>query len=552
MSSRTLAWNILSLAMLLQAGCGSGSSGSPASSPPTSPGQTPDSKEPQEPGPTARVQRWSVVEVSLRAAEKYSNPFTQVEVTATLRGPRGIVKTVPGFWAGKNEFRVRMTPTEEGDWSYEVRSDPADSGLEARGGFRATRAAASEHGFVRRDPANPRGFIHDDGTRVFIWGQTYYEILKNARAGSNWKRAIEGTRAYRMNKVRLLVNPSWDKHTAIYPKSSPFAAGNRDNLALTHWDVLDDVVEHLARSGMIADLILFLDHEDGFGTRAQDLRYVRYVIARYAAYPNVVWCLTNEWHFTGKSKGYWNEIGALVSREDPWMRKGDAIRLLSIHHKTGFNFDFGQEAWPSHAVVQVGVRNAKFDDGDRWGNESILLNTRFGMPVINDEYGYLNEKDFSLTSRPKLSRTKHRNIIWGIAAAGGYGSAGDLGVYSDGASPIFSSNWHDDPAYGDISRLVAFWTTRKIEYWRMSSRNDLVASGSRVYVLARPGKEYVVYSAAGGPFELELAAGRYDATRFDPRTGATAPFPDVSGGGPRTFSLPEDNDWVVHLKKIGN
>jgi uncharacterized protein DUF5060/uncharacterized protein DUF4038 len=557
-----LVGNLVPIVTLFTAvGCGSGSSGSSGA---------PGPAEAPAEAPAVVFPRWSVIEVELVAAGKYRNPFTDVQVTATLRGPGGLVKTVPGFWAGKNEFRVRFTPTEEGEWSYEVKSSPADHGLAVRGDFIAVRPDGDEHGFLRRDPAHPRSFVHDDGTHVFLWGQTYYEIIRNARMGSDWKRAIEGTRSHGMNKVRLLVNPSWDTDTDIYPKSSPFSATTRDSITLPHWEALDEVVEHLARKGMIADLILFLDHKDGFGTRTQDLRYVRYVLARYAAYPNVIWCLTNEWHYTGKDRSYWNEVGDLVRREDPWIEDGEAFRPLSIHHKTGYRFEFGHAGWPIHAVIQVGVRNAKFQEGDRWGNDGILINSGLGMPVVNDEYGYLGERDASartgvdadtpidetrpggenLQTAPLLSREKHRNIIWGIATAGGYGSAGDHREYSDG-TPIFSANWHDDPGYADIARLIDFWTRRGIQYWRMSSRNDLVVSGDRVYVLALVGKEYVIYSAQGGDFTLQLAAGRYSATRFDPKTGATAPFLDISGGGPRAFLLPDGEDWIVHVKKTG-
>ena len=49
------------------------------------------------------------------------------------------------------------------------------------------------------------------------------------------------------------------------------------------------------------------------------------------------------------------------------------------------------------------------------------------MPVLNDEYGYIGKPDRFAGWSP-LSRDKHRNIIWGIAMAGGYGAAGDVRV----------------------------------------------------------------------------------------------------------------------------
>src|SRR5690606_38065973 len=98
-----------------------------------------------------------------------------------------------------------------------------------------------------------------------------------------------------------------------------------------------------------------------FGTQEQDERYVRYILARYAAFPNVIWCTTNEWEYTDRDEAYWDTIGEIVRSEDPWMAEGDAYRLLSIHNATGGRrggkFSFFDSSWPVHVSVQYGVRN---------------------------------------------------------------------------------------------------------------------------------------------------------------------------------------------------
>jgi hypothetical protein len=324
---------------------------------------------------------------------------------------------------------------------------------------------------------------------------------------------------------------------------------------------LDDVILYLESQGMVADLLLFTNSDLAFGTQSQDKRYLRYILARYAAFPNVIWCLSNEWEYTPKDQAYWDTMGEIVRSEDPWMVEGGAYRALSIHNQTGGaaggKFSYFASSWPVHAIVQYGVRNAQFKFGDQWGNYSIVQNRGHGMPVVNDEYGYIGE-----TRTITLTQTLHRNALWGTIIGGGYASAGDGRFFNDGPQGergrvLMTAHWHDAEEYQDIKHLVDFWTTRDIPYWKMSPQNSLIKDGKRVYLLASLGtekagtekadKEYVIYAAAGGDFTLPLPDGTYKVQRFDPRTGETIVLPSVTGGDPVSFTLPDSRDWVLHI-----
>jgi hypothetical protein len=69
------------------------------------------------------AQKWEVVEISLTSDTSYNNAYTDVEVTATFTGPTQ-TKEVKAFWDGqengKDTFKVRFTPTEEGIWNYSI------------------------------------------------------------------------------------------------------------------------------------------------------------------------------------------------------------------------------------------------------------------------------------------------------------------------------------------------------------------------------------------------------------------------------------------------
>jgi Domain of unknown function (DUF5060)/Protein of unknown function (DUF4038)/Putative collagen-binding domain of a collagenase len=510
------------------------------------------------------VPQWTVHELTLRASGRYSHLYTDASVTATFRGPGGASKTVPGFWDGGSTFKIRFAPTIPGRWSWATTS--SDPGLGGRSGtIQCTRPPPRKHGFLRRDSTHPYSFVWDDGSRYFMWGQTYYDVLLNVMAHGRWKKGVDNSAAHHMNKIRLHVfaqknyKPGVEETTypQVIPYGGTFSNPDREQLNIAYWRSLDEYVKYLDSRGMIADLIIFNPYGDNimWGTEPQDERYLRYVLARYAAFPHVIWCLCNEWNYTKKPQAYFNTMGNIIRQEDPWMSDGDRLRALSIHQGTRIDFNYSGANWPVHAIIQYGVRNeetgaagesangsrTKYPNGDQWGNAGILYNLGHEMPVVNDEYGYIGEN-----SPVNLTRTQHRRAIWSIAAAGGYGSVGDFRMEASG-NPEISGDWAAAPEYGDIQRLVDFFTTRGIEYWKMSSHNSLLTSGERVYVLAESGRQYLIYAAVGGDFSVNIGPGTYAARRYDPRSGKDEALPQVSGGGSRSFQMPDTNDWVLYL-----
>ena len=485
---------------------------------------------------------WSVYELNLESDSNSTNPYTEVSVTATFKGPEDSEKTVQGFWNGDRHFLVRFTPTVQGQWTYVTRS--SDPGLDHQIGIINCTSPQEGHGFLRRDANYPYSFVWDDGSRYLMIGQTYYDLLKLAMVSDDWHTSIDNSLATGMNKVRFFIAPNpKERPKSPTPATSPYGS-DRDTLNLPHWQKLDEVVRYLNKRGMVAEVLLFNYPSYGnlYGTQSQDERYLRYVLARYGAFPNVIWCLVNEWDSI-KSQSYWNDMGTIVRHEDPWISAAAFLRPLSIHPNTSSDFQFFDAEWPVHAIIQYGVRNDQYTQGDQWGYQGIKSNWGHNLPVVNDEYGYIGEtSDRTLEGNPKLTRTKHRQIMWGIYLAGGYGAAGDKNQYSDGR-PYFSSYWHKPQEYEDITHLVNFFTTKDIEYWKMSSQK--LASEKRVYALANPGKQYVFYAADGGSFSAKIAPGTYTAHRYNPRNGEERLLDEVTGGA-ASFTLP-DKDWVVYL-----
>ena len=71
-----------------------------------------------------------VVEISFQAEKSRSNPFLEIEVDVVFTDPQGTQKTVPAFWAGGEDWKVRYASPILGTHSYRTQcSDTQDKGL---------------------------------------------------------------------------------------------------------------------------------------------------------------------------------------------------------------------------------------------------------------------------------------------------------------------------------------------------------------------------------------------------------------------------------------
>jgi hypothetical protein len=341
-----------------------------------------------------------------------------------------------------------------------------------------------------------------------------------------------------------------------------------------YFQKFDEIMEYLNQRNMIADVIIMSEDPDSYGTMAQDLRYVRYALARYAAFSNITWTLVNEWEYSKYGEGkewYWDVIGEVVRNEDPWMEgRRHSYRPLSIHQKTYHTFKWGGSTWPVHGTIQDGVWNGhhdspRFANGDQWGNYGIVQNLSLNIPVVNDECGYFGQSYTYQGISTVVDRDNLRRAMWGIYMAGGSGTLGDdtgrqewldwvkmllnrfRGSPVRDAKPWLTAAWNDLALYGDISYLSDFWTKHSVAYWKMNSRNDLVVSGERVYMLCDARSEFIVYAAAGGDFELCLPPGTYRVSWFNPVTGEMKPAGKTEGSDRTGFSAPFPGDSVLRI-----
>ena len=87
-----------------------------------------------------------------------------------------------------------------------------------------------------------------------------------------------------------------------------------------------------------------------------------------------------------------------------------------------------------------------------------------------------------------------------------------------------------------------------LPFWRMKPQPRLANTGM---CLAEPGEEYVVYTLDGGRVvtDLTAAGGSFSARWLNPRTGQFAERLEVKGNSKPLLAAPDENDWVLHIKR---
>ncbi len=364
---------------------------------------------------TATVERWGTFEVDL-AGPATGNPFLDVELSATFKqGARSV--NVSGFYDGDGHYKLRFMPDAVGQWEYETRSNRAElSGK--KGAVNVHAASGSNHGPV--GVKNTYHFAYADGTPFWQVGTTSYAWTHQ---GDQMEEQTLRTLAKApFNKVRMGVFPKHYEHSKNEPQLYPFEGKAPKDWDFTRFNPaffrhFEQRVAQLGELGIEADVILFHPYDKGhwgFDSMPDEVnqRYLRYVVARLAAYRNVWWSMANEFDFIkGKTMPQWDSYFQTVQAQDPYQH------LRSIHN--GFVFYNHTKPWVTHVSVQSGAIATDFE-------RAVLLRDIYNKPVVYDEVKYegdLAQRWGQLTPEEMVLR------FWQGAIAGTY--VGHSETYSD-------------------------------------------------------------------------------------------------------------------------
>jgi hypothetical protein len=249
-------------------------------------------------------------------------------------------------------------------------------------------------------------------------------------------------------------------------------------------------IAELRDLGVQADLILYTPYEYGTGFNGAnvqgkgldhqgDQRYLKYLVARFAAYRNVWWSMANEYDLMAKNTpekrgdDYWDILCQTVSDSDPY------------HHLTGIHFSQhiysgNVKPWITHISIQNGSATEDF-------GRALLYRDVYYKPIVFDEMNYEGKG----TARwGQLSGEEMTAQFWhawidgtyaghGEVLSGWSGSGGVLKGESPARLAFLQKVMQDGPATG----------INPIDKWRDS------------HIAGKGGEYYIVYFGKETPTE---------------------------------------------------
>lgn len=452
----------------------------------------------QQQSSTEAVEQWGIFELALSGPIE-GNPFLDVELTAQFsHGDRTV--DVNGFYDGADVYRVRFMPDTLGEWRYRTQSNAA--ALDgAQGVFTCSAPAAGNYGPVR--VVDTFHFAYADGTPYFQVGTTCY--VWNHQGAAREQQTLATLKTAPFNKLRMCVFPKSYVYNQNEPEYYPF-----EGEPLADWDYtrfnpaffqhLEQRIADLMALGIEADLILFHPY-DRWNFAVMDAetddRYLRYIVARLAAYRNVWWSMANEFDLMeAKSDADWDRFFQIVQQNDPYQH------LRSVHNCRRW-YDHTQP-WVTHASIQA----HNVEEATEWRE-------RYQKPVVIDECRYEGNipNMWGNITAPEMVR-----LFWEGTLRGGYVGHGETYLHPDDV--LWWS--HGGELHGDSPARIAFYKAIlsgfALDEFMPVPSTDVLREWHRYACLARGGAQYLVYFGGSQPgcVGFRFAQGtRYRVTIID-------------------------------------
>lgn len=458
------------------------------------------------------IQQYNRHDFSFRASVT-GNPF-DVALSAEFTGPSGARLTVPGFYDGDGNWKVRFSPTETGEWSM-VTSSP----VAALNGQKATLTCVPNrhpniHGRLEVDPAHPYHFVYQDGTRYFLlgyeadwlWGaepldpeRKLMRTLINQMANRGFNHVLVNMFAYDTSWSPGRAH-KWDfGPSEIFPWEGTNEKPDHSRLNPKFFQIYDGMMDALQDKGIVAHIMLKVYNKKvNWPAKHSDdeRKYFRYVVSRYQGYSNVVWDFAKE--------SYNEKDEQLQSALMDYVRSLDAYKRLTTAH------DDDLYTWTPSLNRNLDFRTDQ--QHSDWGEMIAFDRAIRAYPVVNSEFGYERGVDKMPTYRIEHDWQEQLHRGWLVYMAGGYG----VYYYHNTAWDVFKPE--PEPPGMKPFQLIAT-TFSALPYWRMEPANHLAAGGP---CLALRGETYLFYvkgtQLAANLSELE-GAGALNAEWMNTWTG---------------------------------
>jgi hypothetical protein len=463
---------------------------------------------------------------------EFTGEFTHVETGRMLKQF--------GFYAGGDRWKIHFMPDRVGEWMFTTRSTDRDLDGYA-GSFTAL-------------PSDLPGMLETDGIR---WRLSAYgpimpillaagpfvrtDPIAQTQSFVDWARDTAGARII----GTTLLHFDGDSPRTLSQADRMYeddAEGERFHLPA--WDRMDEFHDALRDRGMGQYILIYGDDESapewrglpegrrGSIGRAEQ-RLFRYLVARFGAYPIVMWDSgidIGEY----RSPGWIENFAEWFRANDPWQHPV-ASRTGSgsggVHPQSATYYSDGERTLPSRSELLEKVTS------------------RTVPTAMTDRYRENYPSPFN------GGRAEVRRAAWQMLLS--YGTA----VYISGNEHegYLGRDYASDlEAAPDLGRVTRFAEQHLVNAGALSPADELVLSAEGEVMVARAGgEEYVACVFSGRTLTVDLAgsSGALNVAWYDPLGGEHVMAGTVTGGTSIEFTIPGSNagettEWVLHLSAV--
>jgi hypothetical protein len=508
-------------------------------------------------------QRW---EHTLTSTRPYDNPYANIILRVTYRGPdRHILRTY-GFWDGGNVFRIRCAFPAPGSWQWETEcSDTDNPGLHRQRGrvdvspYRGANPLY-RHGFLKVSD-NRRYLTLSDGT-PFLWmGDTAWSVPQRAN-DEEWETYLVDRAAKHFTVIQVGPASAWAGPTDRQGQK-PFTDKACSQWNPAYWQAFERKIQRANEAGLVVLLVGLMEPVHRYPEADQACRFAQNIVARLFG------------NFVIFSPSFDSNFMPLANQVGQATREATAVHLITQHPGTPWNTPtptfsdkYYDEPYLDIAAVQTGHNGGHLDWCAHHAIEWALHLYRHEphKPAINLEAMY----DAQGTNGWRAVDTRSLGWRSWLSGAMGYSyGAGDVPPkVPRGSGAIWK--WVTDPEKYDYWKKALQWDSAfqmqhlhdflaTLEWWRLEPAHELIRNQpgdvTRRRVLAKTagGDLAVAYLPDEEAIEVDLSSfpapltGRW----FDPVHGQYTPLPNrIANQGIQRFTTPAQGDWVLLLQDL--
>ncbi len=491
------------------------------------------------------TQWYRPLDIIVKGVCSKDNPFL-AELKGEFTGPEGETIVIPGFYDGDNTWRIRFSPTRVGVWKYDILSDDIAYG-KMNGEIQCIENENKKvHGRLGVNPDYPHHFKYEDGISHFMLAYEcdwLWALDLGKHQGSETQEFIDSIKEYGFNNIVMNVyahDTTWAKGRtcdkdygppALYAWKGSNDYPDQSRFNSQFFSNYDRVVTILLNEGITAHILLKVYNKAVKWPEKysiEDDLYFKYIVARYQAFPNIIWDYSKEAYYEA-DKDYINSRIEIIKEYDAYKHlitlHDDRVLLDNCNYNKNLDFLTAQQHNDFYYSILYERQKRKW-------------------PVFNSEFGY----EWGPLQKPLTWAAQNAEEFVGrayeVVMAGGY-----PGYYYDYTAWDIIDFSVIPKGYSYFKILYDFFTS--IEWWKLEPHPEVCCWHGRC--LADIGREYVFYIDAykNALFNMSFLDKPYTAQWINTYTGervAGELCPHISSSDLRTSQCPfKDAPGILHI-----